>query len=70
MVKLIFKGILFWAEILLVFALILSLDILTVEAVVAMLITAIFLGIICKNVITINDLVTISGYKWLKSILK
>ena len=70
MVKLILKGILFWAEILLVFALILSLDILTVEAVVAMLITAIFLGIICKNVITINDLVTISGYKWLKSILK
>lgn len=70
MVKLILKGILFWAEILLVVALILSLDILTVEAVVAMLITAIFLGIICKNVITINDLVTISGYKWFKSILK
>lgn len=70
MVKLILKGILFWAEILLVVALILSLDILTVEAVVAMLITAIFLGIICKNVLTINDLVTISGYKWFKSILK
>ena len=61
---LILKGILLWAEVLLVTALILSVDSITVEAGIAMLITAIFLGIVAYNVITFNELVKLSGYKW------
>ena len=66
----ILKGILLWAEILLVTALILSVDSITIEAGIAMLITAIFLGIVAYNVITFNELVKLSGYRWLyKNIL-
>lgn len=61
---LILKGILLWAEVLLVTALILSVDSLTIEAGIAMLITAIFLGIVAYNVITFNELVKLSGYRW------
>ena len=61
---LILKGILLWAEILLVTALILSVDSITIEAGLAMLITAIFLGIVAYNVITFNELVKLSGYRW------
>ena len=61
---LILKGILLWAEVLLVTALILSVDSITIEAGIAMLITAIFLGIVAYNVITFNELVKLSGYKW------
>lgn len=61
---LILKGILLWAEILLVTALILSVDSITIEAGIAMLITAIFLGIVAYNVITFNELVKLSGYRW------
>lgn len=61
---LILKGILFWAEVLLVTALILSVDSITIEAGIAMLITAIFLGIVAYNVITFNELVKLSGYRW------
>ena len=61
---LILKGILLWAEILLVTAVILSVDSITIEAGIAMLITAIFLGIIAYNVITFNELVKLSGYRW------
>ena len=60
----ILKGILLWAEILLVTALILSVDSITIEAGIAMLITAIFLGIVAYNVITFNELVKLSGYRW------
>lgn len=71
MVELILKGILFWATVLLITALVLSVDSLTIEASLAMLITSIFLGILCKNVLTFNEVVTISGYKWFyKHILK
>lgn len=61
---LILKGILLWAEVLLITALILSVDSITIEAGIAMLITAIFLGIIAYNVITFNELVKLSGYRW------
>ena len=61
---LILKGILLWAEILLITALILSVDSITIEAGIAMLITAIFLGIVAYNVITFNELVKLSGYRW------
>ena len=61
---LILKGILLWAEALLVTALILSVDSITIEAGIAMLITAIFLGIVAYNVITFNELVKLSGYRW------
>lgn len=61
---LILKGILLWAEVLLVTALILSVDSITIEAGLAMLITAIFLGIVAYNVITFNELVKLSGYRW------
>ena len=61
---LILKGILLWAEVLLVTALILSVDSITIEAGLAMLITAIFLGIVAYNVITFNELVKRSGYRW------
>lgn len=61
---LILKGILLWAEVLLVTALILSVDNITIEAGIAMLITAIFLGIVAYNVITFNELVKLSGYRW------
>ena len=61
---LILKGILLWAEILLVTALILLVDSITIEAGIAMLITAIFLGIVAYNVITFNELVKLSGYRW------
>ena len=61
---LILKGILLWAEVLLITALILSVDSITIEAGVAMLITAIFLGIVAYNVITFNELVKLSGYRW------
>ena len=61
---LILKGILLWAEILLVTALILSVDSITIDAGLAMLITAIFLGIVAYNVITFNELVKLSGYRW------
>ena len=61
---LILKGILLWAEVLLVTALILSVDSLTIEAGLAILITAIFLGIVAYNVITFNELVKLSGYRW------
>ena len=61
---LVLKGILLWAEVLLVTALILSVDSITIEAGIAMLITAIFLGIVAYNVITFNELVKLSGYKW------
>ena len=61
---LILKGILLWAEVLLITALVLSIDNLTVEAGIAMLITAIFLGIVAYNVITFNELVKLSGYRW------
>lgn len=61
---LILKGILLWAEVLLITALILSVDSITIEAGIAMLITAIFLGIVAYNVITFNELVKLSGYKW------
>ena len=61
---LILKGILLWAEVLLVTALILSVDSITIEAGIAMLITAIFLGIVAYNVITFNELVKLSGYRW------
>lgn len=68
---LILKGILLWAEVLLVTALILSVDSITIEAGIAMLITAIFLGIVAYNVITFNELVKLSGYRWFyKNILK
>ena len=68
---LILKGILLWAEVFLVTALVLSIDNLTVEAGIAMLITAIFLGIVAYNVITFNELVKLSGYRWFyKNILK
>ena len=68
---LILKGILLWAEVLLITALVLSIDNLTVEAGIAMLITAIFLGIVAYNVITFNELVKLSGYRWFyKNILK
>ena len=61
---LILKGILLWAEVFLVTALVLSIDNLTVEAGIAMLITAIFLGIVAYNVITFNELVKLAGYRW------
>ena len=61
---LILKGILLWAEVLLITALFLTIESLTVEAGIAMLITAIFLGIIAYNVITFNELVKLSGYRW------
>ena len=61
---LILKGVLLWAEILLVTALILSVDSITIEAGIAMLITAIFLGIVAYNVITFNELIKLSGYRW------
>ena len=61
---LILKGILLWAEILLITALILSVDSITIEAGIAMLITATFLGIVAYNVITFNELVKLSGYRW------
>ena len=61
---LILKGILLWAEVLLVTALILSVDSITIKAGIAMLITAIFLGIVAYNVITFNELVKLSGYRW------
>lgn len=61
---LILKGTLLWAEILLITALILSVDSITIEAGLAMLITAIFLGIVAYNVITFNELVKLSGYRW------
>ena len=61
---LILKGILLWAEVLLITALILSVDSITIEAGMAMLITAIFLGIVAYNVITFNELVKLSGYRW------
>lgn len=61
---LILKGILLWAEVLLVTALILSVDSITIEVGLAMLITAIFLGIVAYNVITFNELVKLSGYRW------
>ena len=61
---LILKGILLWAEVLLITALILSVDSITIEAGIAMLITAIFLGIVAYNVITFNELVKLSGYRW------
>ena len=68
---LILKGILLWAEVFLVIALVLSVDSITVEAGIAMLITAIFLGIVAYNVITFNELVKLSGYRWFyKNILK
>lgn len=67
---LILKGILLWAEVLLITALFLTIESLTVEAGIAMLITAIFLGIVAYNVITFNELVKLSGYRWFyKSIL-
>ena len=61
---LILKGILLWAEVLLVTALILSIDSITIEDGIAMLLTAIFLGIVAYNVITFNELVKLSGYRW------
>ena len=61
---LILKGILLWAEVLLITALILSVDSITIETGIAMLITAIFLGIVAYNVITFNELVKLSGYRW------
>ena len=61
---LILKGILLWAEVLLITALFLTIESLTVEAGLAMLITAIFLGIVAYNVITFNELVKLSGYRW------
>ena len=61
---LILKGILLWAEVLLITALILSVDSITIEAGIAILITAIFLGIVAYNVITFNELVKLSGYRW------
>ena len=61
---LILKGILLWAEVLLVTVLILSVDSITIETGIAMLITAIFLGIVAYNVITFNELVKLSGYRW------
>ena len=61
---LILKGILLWAEVLLITALFLTIESLTVEAGIAMLITAIFLGIVAYNVITFNELVKLSGYRW------
>ena len=61
---LILKGVLLWTEVLLVTALILSVDSITIEAGIAMLITAIFLGIVAYNVITFNELVKLSGYRW------
>ena len=61
---LILKGILLWAEVLLITTLILSVDSITIEAGIAMLITAIFLGIVAYNVITFNELVKLSGYRW------
>ena len=68
---LILKGILLWTEVFLITALVLSIDNLTVEAGLAMLITAIFLGIVAYNVITFNELVKLSGYRWFyKNILK
>ena len=61
---LILKGILLWAEVLLITALFLTIESLTVEAGLAMLITAIFLGIVAYNIITFNELVKLSGYRW------
>ena len=61
---LILKGILLWAEVLLITALFLTIESLTVEAGIAMLITAIFLGIVAYNIITFNELVKLSGYRW------
>lgn len=61
---LILKGILLWTEVFLVTALVLSIDNLTVEAGLAMLITAIFFGIVAYNVITFNEFVKLSGYRW------
>ena len=61
---LILKGVLLWAEVLLITALFLTIESLTVEAGIAMLITAIFLGIVAYNVITFNELVKLSGYRW------
>ena len=61
---LILKGALLWAEVLLITALFLTIESLTVEAGLAMLITAIFLGIVAYNVITFNELVKLSGYRW------
>lgn len=61
---LILKGILLWAEVLLITALFLTIESLTVEAGLAMLITAVFLGIVAYNVITFNELVKLSGYRW------
>ena len=61
---LILKGILLWAEVLLITAFFLTIESLTVEAGLAMLITAIFLGIVAYNVITFNELVKLSGYRW------
>ena len=61
---LILKGVLLWAEVLLITALFLTIESLTVEAGLAMLITAIFLGIVAYNVITFNELVKLSGYRW------
>ena len=61
---LILKGILLWAEVFLITALFLTIESLTVEAGLTMLITAIFLGIVAYNVITFNELVKLSGYRW------
>ena len=61
---LILKGILLWAEVLLITALFLTIESLTVEAGIAMLITAIFLGIVAYNIITFHELVKLSGYRW------
>ena len=61
---LILKGVLLWAEVLLITALFLTIESLTVEAGLAMLITAVFLGIVAYNVITFNELVKLSGYRW------
>ena len=61
---LILKGILLWAEVLLITALFLTIESLTVEAGLAMLITAVFLGIVAYNVITFNELVKLSGSRW------
>ena len=61
---LILKGILPCAEVLLITALFLTIESLTVEAGLAMLITAVFLGIVAYNVITFNELVKLSGYRW------
>ena len=61
---LILKGILLWAQVFIITALFLTIESLTVEAGIAILITAIFLGIVAYNVITFNELVKLSGYRW------